>query len=187
VSSIVKKLHSVLDRLEEGFMALALAFMTIITFIQVVLRYVFGTGLVWSLEATTYTFAWLVLIGMSYGVRTRAHIAVDLFSNRLPFGARRAMGVTVSGLCLLYCGFMVYGSTMFIDGLFSLGNNARDIPLPRWLLIGIMPIAFLLLAFRFLQAMRRMLARDDKDQILKKVPASTAIGQERKIKIVKSR
>ena len=64
-------------------MALALAFMTIITFVQVVLRYVFGTGLVWSLEATTYTFAWLVLIGMSYGVRTRAHIAVDLFSNRL--------------------------------------------------------------------------------------------------------
>ena len=67
-------------------MALALAFMTIITFIQVILRYVFGTGLVWSLEATTYAFAWLVLIGMSYGVRTRAHIAVDLFSSRLSFG-----------------------------------------------------------------------------------------------------
>ena len=115
-------------------MALALAFMTIITFIQVILRYVFGTGLVWSLEATTYAFAWLVLIGMSYGVRTRAHIAVDLFSNRLPFGVRRAMAIIVSGLCLLYCGFMVYGGTMFIDGLFSLGNNARDIPLPRWLL-----------------------------------------------------
>ena len=140
-------------------MALALAFMTIITFIQVVLRYVFGTGWVWSLEATTYTFAWLVLIGMSYGVRTRAHIAVDLFSSRLSF----------------------------IDGLFSLGNNARDIPLPRWLLIGIMPIAFLLLAFRFLQAMRRMLARDDKDQIFKKAPASAAIGQERKVRIVEPR
>ena len=163
-------------------MALALAFMTIITFIQVVLRYVFGTGLVWSLEATTYAFAWLVLIGMSYGVRTRAHIAVDLFSNRLPFGVRRAMAIIVSGLCLLYCGFMVYGGTMFIDGLFNLGNNARDIPLPRWLLTGIMPIAFLLLAFRFLQAMRRMLAQEDKDQASRKV--STPIGQEQKVKTV---
>ena len=165
-------------------MALALAFMTIITFIQVVLRYVFGTGLVWSLEATTYSFAWLVLIGMSYGVRTRAHIAVDLFSNRLPFGVRRAMAIIVSGLCLLYCGFMVYGGTMFIDGLFSLGNNARDIPLPRWLLTGIMPIAFLLLAFRFLQAMRRMLAQEGKDQTLKRAPVSVAIGQEQKAKRV---
>ena len=164
-------------------MALALAFMTIITFIQVVLRYVFGTGLVWSLEATTYSFAWLVLIGMSYGVRTRAHIAVDLFSNRLPFGVRRAMAIIVSGLCLLYCGFMAYGGTMFINGLFTLGNNARDIPLPRWLLTGIMPIAFLLLAFRFLQAMRRMLAQGDKDQASRKI--STPIGQEQKTKAVK--
>ena len=167
-------------------MALALAFMTIITFIQVVLRYVFGTGWVWSLEATTYTFAWLVLIGMSYGVRTRAHIAVDLFSSRLSFGARRAMAVTVSGLCLLYCGFMVYGSTMFIDGLFSLGNNARDIPLPRWLLIGIMPIAFLLLAFRFLQAARRVLIRGALDPYLKKHGSPVAIGEEQKVKTYES-
>ena len=61
-------------------MAISLAFMTILTFIQVVLRE-FGTGWVWSLEATTYAFAWMVLIGMSYGVRTQAHIAIDLVSN----------------------------------------------------------------------------------------------------------
>jgi TRAP-type C4-dicarboxylate transport system permease small subunit len=33
----------------------------------------------------------------------------------------------------------------------TLGNNARDIPAPRWLLTGIMPVAFALLAFRFVQ------------------------------------
>jgi C4-dicarboxylate transporter DctQ subunit len=37
-----------LDRLEEGFMAFALAVMTLLTFIQVVLRYVFESGWVWS-------------------------------------------------------------------------------------------------------------------------------------------
>lgn len=133
-------------------MALALGFMTLITFVQVILRYVFGTGLVWSLEATTYTFAWLVLIGMSYGVRTRSHIAVDLLSNRLPRGPRHGMAIAAVALCLLYCGFMVYGSARFIDGLLTLGNNARDIPLPRWVLTSIMPVAFGLLAVRFLQA-----------------------------------
>ena len=63
-----------LDRVEEVFIALALAFMTLLTFVQVVLRYLFESGLVWSLEATTYTFGWLVVVGMAYGVRTRAHI-----------------------------------------------------------------------------------------------------------------
>ena len=98
------RVHALVDHLEEGFMALALAFMTIITFIQVILRYVFGTGWVWSLEATTYSFGWLVLIGMSYGVRTRAHITVDLLSNQLSKPARRIMAFVAIGLCLVYCG-----------------------------------------------------------------------------------
>jgi C4-dicarboxylate transporter DctQ subunit len=125
--------------------------MTVLTFIQVVLRYIFGTGWVWSLEATTYTFAWLVLIGMSYCVRTRAHIAVDLVIDRLPAVLRRSVVLAAIGLCVLYCGFMIYGGAIFVDRLMVLGNDARDIPAPRWLLTSILPIGFGLLAIRFLQ------------------------------------
>ena len=40
--------------LEEGFIALLLALMTVITFSQVVARYFFSTGFGWALELTTY-------------------------------------------------------------------------------------------------------------------------------------
>jgi C4-dicarboxylate transporter DctQ subunit len=144
-------MQRLLDRFEEIFMAAALAFMTILTFIQVILRYVFGTGLVWSLEATTYAFAWLVLIGMSYCVRERAHIAVDLVVDRLPPATRRIVALLAIGLCIAYCLFMIYSGGVFVDRLMTLGNNARDIPLPRWLLTSILPLGFALLAVRFLQ------------------------------------
>ena len=144
------RIRRAVNRLEEGFMALALAFMTLLTFVQVVLRE-FGTGWVWSLEATTYTFAWLVLVGMSYCVRTRSHIAVDLAARRLPPRARRLLALAAVTLCLVYCGFMLYGGSIFVDRLLILGNNARDIPLPRWLLTGIMPVGFALLAYRFVE------------------------------------
>jgi C4-dicarboxylate transporter DctQ subunit len=145
------------DRVEEAFMILALSCMTVLTVVQVVLRYGFGTGFVWSLEATTYLFAWLVLIGMSYGVRTEAHIAVDLVTSRLsPSGARAFARVAlVAGLA--YCALMIYGSSQFIERLMVLGNDARDIPLPRWVLTGIMPIAFVMLALRLVQAARPVL------------------------------
>ena len=109
-------------------------------------------GFVWSLEATTYTFAWLVLIGMSYGVRTEAHIAVDLVTSRLTPGGARAFAFIALAAGLAYCALMIYGSAQFIERSLALGNNARDIPLPRWLLTGIMPIAFGLLALRLVQA-----------------------------------
>ena len=138
-------------------MVVALAAMTLLTFTQVVLRYVFGTGLVWSLEATAYLFAWLVLIGMSYGVRTQAHIAVDLVTSRLPPRAARGVALAAFACSLAYCALMLYGSYVFVDRLAALGNDARDIPLPRWLLTAVMPFGFALLAARLVQAARETL------------------------------
>ena len=156
-SPLVQRLLKAADRLEETFMIVALTFMTVLTVVQVVLRYGFGSGFVWSLEATTYTFAWLVLIGMSYGVRTEAHIAVDLVTSKLtPSGARVFASIALVA-SLAYCVLMIYGSSLFVDRLMALGTNARDLPVPRWVLTGIMPVAFGLLALRLVQAARPVL------------------------------
>jgi C4-dicarboxylate transporter, DctQ subunit len=152
----LRRLRNAADRLEELFMAGGLAAMTLIAFAQVVLRTA-GGGLVWSLEATTYLFAWLVLVGMSYGVRTRAHIAVDLLAARLPARAARVLAIVTLALGLGYCAAMLYGSSVFVGRLIELGNYARDIPLPRWLLTAIMPLAFVLLGARLVEAGWRVL------------------------------
>lgn len=148
----MKELRNIVNHLEEGLLAFLLALMTLLTFLQVVLRYVFNTGLVWSLEATTYAFAALVLIGMSYGVRTKTHIAVDLFTRKLPNRARYYVELTGIGICVIYAAMMLYGSSVFVSGLFMLGNLARDVPAPKWLLTATMPLGFILLAYRFLEA-----------------------------------
>lgn len=146
------KLRGVMNRLEEGVLAFLLAFMTLLTFVQVVLRYAFNSGIVWSLEATTYSFAALVLIGMSYGVRTQTHIAVDLFTRRMPRELRRYVNLVAIIACLAYALLMLYGSSVFVDRLLTLGNYARDVPAPKWLLTVTMPLGFALLAYRFLEA-----------------------------------
>jgi len=142
---------NIINRLEEGLMALFLSVMTLLTFVQVVLRYGFNSGWVWSLEATTYTFAWLVLLGMAYGVRTRSHIAVDLVVGRLKGGALRIMSWLTLVICLAYSALMMYGGLVLVTRLMDLGNNARDLPVARWILTLMLPIGFALLAIRFLE------------------------------------
>jgi C4-dicarboxylate transporter DctQ subunit len=95
-----------------------------------------------------------VLIGMSYGVRTRAHIAIDILTAKLPAPTARRVALASIAIGLLYCALMLYGSVLFVDRLLELGNAARDIPLPRWLLTAVMPFGFVLLAVRLLQAAR---------------------------------
>lgn len=144
-------------------MATLLALMTLLTFIQVVLRYVFNSGWVWSLEATTYSFAALVLIGMSYGVRTHTHIAVDVLTKKLPQPVRHYVALLSVVLCLVYAGLMLYGSGVLVERMSALGNMARDIPAPKWLLTLVMPLGFALLAFRLLEAGWQVIRGKDDD------------------------
>lgn len=155
------KIRGIINRIEEGILAFLLALMTVLTFVQVVLRYAFNSGIVWSLEATTYSFAALVLIGMSYGVRTKTHIAVDLLTRRMPSKVRRYVQLIAIAACIAYAVMMLYGSSVFVNRLYLLGSFARDVSAPKWLLTATMPLGFALLGFRFLEAGWHLLRGDD--------------------------
>ena len=144
-------LGRLIARLEEALLALLLAAMTLLTFTQVVLRYLFNTGLIWALEATVYLFAWLILLGISYGVRVHAHIGVDILVKALAGNARRLVGLVAIGLSLLYTGIMLYGSWRYVERLHRLGTEAEDIPVERWILTIVLPIGFFLLGLRLLE------------------------------------
>ena len=162
------KISRILSRLEELLIAWLLGFMTLLTFVQVVLRYVFNSGWVWSLEATTYSFAALVLVGMAYGVRTQAHIAVDIVTRKLPAMPANFVRITAISICIVYALLMLYGSSIFVSSLYTLGNMARDVPAPKWLLTMTMPLGFILLTYRFLEAgwhvLREIISHNGRDQ-----------------------
>ncbi|WP_368744354.1 TRAP transporter small permease [Desertibaculum subflavum] len=151
-------LRVALHRAEEGLIAAILAAMTLLTFLQVILRYVFNTGLLWALEATLYMFGWLVLLGISYGVRTHAHIGIDAAVRLFPPAVRRSIGIAVVALALVYTGLMLYGAWFYVDRLFILDVDAEDIPIRRWILTLCLPIGFALLAIRLLGMAWRILA-----------------------------
>lgn len=139
-------------RLEEGFIALLLAAMTLLTFVQVVLRYAFNSGFIWALEATTYMFAWLVLFGASYCVRVHAHIGIDSVAKLFPPAGQRLIGLLAITLSLAYCVILLIGAWNYTDTMMTLGIEAEDIPVERWILSLILPIGFALLFIRLAEA-----------------------------------
>jgi len=159
-------IEKIMNRLEEGAIVLLLAAMTLLTFLQVVLRYIFNSGIVWALEATTYMFAWLVLVGMSYGVKVGFHIGIDAVVKLLPPRGRHVVGLMAGALCLLYGALLLYGGYTYIDTMYILGVNAEDIPLPRWLLSVILPVGFALLTWRLAQVVWRLLTTQEEVSLL---------------------
>lgn len=73
-----------INNMEENFIAFLLAMITIVSFVQVVARYGFNTGWGGALELTRILFAWLILFGMSYGIKQGMHLGVDAFIRMFP-------------------------------------------------------------------------------------------------------
>ncbi|MFV0474605.1 MAG: TRAP transporter small permease [Pikeienuella sp.] len=99
-------LSRIVNELEETVIAVLLGLMTMLTFLNVVLRYGFNASLIWGLELVLILFAWLVLFGMSYLVKTTAHLGVDALINILPGRAARIMAL-LAGLCCLVYGLLL--------------------------------------------------------------------------------
>jgi C4-dicarboxylate transporter DctQ subunit len=117
---------------EENIIALLLVAMTLLVFMDVVMRFGFGTGFLWSQELTLYLSAWFVLFGISYGLKVGAHIGVDAVVKLLPTGAQRIASSLAVILCLVYCGLFFYGSWVYLQKMFQLGIGMEDIKLPMW-------------------------------------------------------
>jgi C4-dicarboxylate transporter DctQ subunit len=145
-----------LEHLEEGLIAFLMAAMTLVTFMQVVARYVFNYSFVWALELTGVMFAWLIFIGMSYGVRVGAHIGVDAVVKSLSAGAARAVGIIAAALCIVYASIVFVGGFIYVRKMYDIGILMQDIPIQQWIPRVILPIGFALLALRFLQVLYRL-------------------------------
>ena len=142
-----------LDRLEEWIVMLMLAAMTLLTFVQVVLRYVFNSGFTWALELTTIFFAMMIFVGISYGIRVGAHIGVDALVKLMPAGVRRVVSIFVVLLCLTYAGIILLGSWDYVSKMKMVGIEVEALPIPLWMARAIMPLGYTLLPVRLFQVL----------------------------------
>lgn len=146
------KQPDIVDRVESLFLALILLAMTGVTFIQVVLRYAFNSGLQWALELTIYLFATLVLLGAGHLMKRNEHLGVAAFVQLFPQGIRKAMGLGAALACIIYAGFLIWGSWFYVQRMFQIGIETHDLHLPKWVPLSVLPIGLGIFALRSLQA-----------------------------------
>ncbi|WP_322994852.1 TRAP transporter small permease [Castellaniella sp.] len=149
-----------LEHFEESLIAFLLAAMTLVTFAQVVARYVFNYSFVWALELTMYFFGALIFLGMSYGVRVGAHIGVDAVVRLLPARTARHLAIASTLLCIIYAIIVLYGSWIYVSKIHMIGIMAQDLPIPQWVPRLVMPLGFALLIYRFGEVLWHLMKGD---------------------------
>lgn len=139
-----------INRTEEAVICILLVLTTLLVFADVVMRFGFNSGLMWSQELTLHMSAWMVLFGASYGLKVGSHIGMDAFVKLFPVLGRRILTAIAAILALIYCGLVLYGSWIYLAKMKMIGIELEDIPIPAWVAHSLLLFGFFFLTVRLL-------------------------------------
>ena len=169
----MKKIVELYDKLESHILVFALAFSTILIFVQVIFRYVLNNSLTWSEELARYIFIWLIWLGTSISMKSKEHIRMDMLSNALHGKAKVGLDLFSNILMLAFCVFLViYGWTL-VSSMMTRGNLSVALRLPMWIVYLSLPFSQLIVGLRVIGHMvgdiRKLTGREPLDDAADKL------------------
>ena len=136
----MKKTIQIIDRINDvigrGISWLTLA-MVLVTFLVVVLRYVFSIGWIAMQESVLYLHSMVFMLGAAYTLKQNSHVRVDIFYEKLSPRSRAWIDLLGSALLLVpFCLFIIVISWNYVSLSWSLLEGSRE--------AGGLPAVFLL-------------------------------------------
>ena len=119
-------LNTVIDRYVRAInllIALALAAMVVLVFGNVVLRYVFNSGIAVSEELSRWLFVWITFLGAVAAIKENAHLGTDMLVSRLSVRGKKAC-MTLGHVLMLYI------TWLFFDGSWQQMKINWDVEAP---------------------------------------------------------
>lgn len=142
----------------EILVVVILAVMSILVFLNVVLRYGFNSSINVTEEVSRYMFVWLTFLAAVLAFGDNQHVRVTILTDKLSAKGRNLLGIFTDGLMLYCCYLMVAGS--WIQFQLNLTNLAPISGLPQGItylagvvagaLIGLLLLARLVSRLTFL-------------------------------------
>lgn len=97
-------------RLLDALMVAALAGMVLLVFGNVVLRYLFNSGLSASEELARWLFVWLTFLGAVVALKEHGHLGTDALVSRLPAAGKKAC-LVIGQTLMLYATWILFAGS----------------------------------------------------------------------------
>lgn len=144
------KIRAAVARVEEWFLCFLLSTMVILACMQILLRDIFSSGLIWADPLLRYLVLWSGLIGAAIATRQGKHIAIDVASHLIPEKYFSWLVALIDLFSAFVCAALTYASVLFILSEKDFGGTRLILGIPSWVLNLIFPLAFALIAVRFI-------------------------------------
>jgi len=109
----VDKAYNFINKMLDFFAVILVCFVFLLIIIQVVMRYVFNSPLIWSEELARYAMVWMAFVGSVIAMRNGEHIDITVVVNSLPASLKTYVNIiskiisTAFLIMLIYLGFQM--------------------------------------------------------------------------------
>ena len=108
--------------------------MVIVSFVIVIIRYVFDSGFIWLQESLTWMHAAVFMLGAAYTLQRDEHVRVDIFYREMST-KHRAIVDLFGVLFFIFplCGFFIFEGLDYVSASWSIkevSRNAGGLPYP---------------------------------------------------------
>lgn len=148
---MIDKINKAIDIFEIAVITFGMAAGTLLLFTNVVLRYLFESGITWVLEAVQYIFAWVVLVGAAHGVKAGIHLGIDILVEKFSRETQRIIGLVAAALSLLFVGTVFVLSIQYTVKVYSWGDLSLDLQIPQWIPYLAIPIGLFLMLYHLIR------------------------------------
>lgn len=149
---MIHKINNILLELEKKSIAVVLIIMVILSFTQVVSRYVFKFSFPWIEETTRYLMIWLTYIGTAYVCAINQHISVDILPEYLK-KKQIKYDVFINLVILVFTIIFFVICMKFLSQGIASGQLTPATQIPKWTMHCSMAIGSVLAIFHLLYAM----------------------------------
>jgi len=146
---ILTRIDNWLGRLELGMVIFLLGTMIVFAFLQVVLRNIFSTGIVWVEIFLRQTVLWLGFLGGALATGNRRHIKIDGVSHFFSKRGQSILHVITNLFAAFICLLLTQASIKFVGSEIEMKSIVFD-GIPAWYVELIIPAGFALHSIHFL-------------------------------------
>ncbi len=150
----IKTIENILGYIENGLLVIFLTATVGIAFLQVILREIWSTGILWADVFLRHLVLWIGFLGAALAAKESRHFSIDVITKKLPPMLRRIVQVSLDVSAALVCYFLSSAGVSFV--LDEIKYNTQ----PLFTFLGkdimayymeiIIPIGFALVGIHFL-------------------------------------
>ncbi|MFS0786649.1 TRAP transporter small permease [Shouchella sp. 1P09AA] len=154
----------ILTYLEHAIVMFSLAGMALITFANVLSRYLFDTSFAFAEEITINLFVLSTFVGASIAIKRQAHFGFQYFFDKFKPEIQRGLILMTSLLMLIFLSLTLLFGLELALSQWERGRVTPALSIPQWLFTLAIPIGSLFCIIRTIEMMLHRLKKRTKGQ-----------------------